>query len=102
MEEGGRANGVRLAGGELLPAQMVVVGIGIVPAVEPLIEAGTRGLNGVKVDGNAAPVFPTCSRSATARSTAMRLRTTPSALRNIIRSQDFSPARYSFERGGRS
>ncbi len=49
-EQGGRAYGVRLAGGEVLPAQMVIVGIGIVPAVEPLLAAGAVGGNGVQVD----------------------------------------------------
>jgi 3-phenylpropionate/trans-cinnamate dioxygenase ferredoxin reductase subunit len=39
----GRACGVRLAG-------MVIVGIGIVPAVEPLLAAGALGGNGVAVD----------------------------------------------------
>jgi 3-phenylpropionate/trans-cinnamate dioxygenase ferredoxin reductase subunit len=48
--EGGRAAGVRLAGGEFLAATMVVVGIGIVPAVEPLLAAGAAGGNGVDVD----------------------------------------------------
>ena len=47
---GGRASGVRLADGEVLPAEMVIVGIGIVPAVEPLIAAGAEGGNGVSVD----------------------------------------------------
>jgi 3-phenylpropionate/trans-cinnamate dioxygenase ferredoxin reductase subunit len=46
----GRAGGVRLAGGEVLPAEMVIVGIGIVPAVAPLLAAGAEGGNGVKVD----------------------------------------------------
>ena len=49
-EEGGRAVGVRLAGGEVLPAQMIIVGIGIIPAVEPLLAAGAEGGNGVLVD----------------------------------------------------
>jgi len=48
--EGGRVTGVRMADGELLPAEMVIVGIGIVPAVEPLIAAGAEGGNGVAVD----------------------------------------------------
>jgi 3-phenylpropionate/trans-cinnamate dioxygenase ferredoxin reductase component len=48
--EEGRASGVRLACGELLPAEMVIVGIGIVPAVEPLLAAGAAGSNGVDVD----------------------------------------------------
>ena len=42
--------GVRLAGGETIAADMVIVGIGIVPAVAPLIEAGAAGGNGVAVD----------------------------------------------------
>ncbi|MEX3957428.1 NAD(P)/FAD-dependent oxidoreductase [Trinickia sp. EG282A] len=46
----GRATGVRLADGSVLPAEMVVVGIGIDPAVEPLIAAGAAGSNGVTVD----------------------------------------------------
>lgn len=49
-EQDGRATGVRLAGGEVLPCQMVIVGIGIIPAVEPLLAAGAEGGNGVKVD----------------------------------------------------
>jgi 3-phenylpropionate/trans-cinnamate dioxygenase ferredoxin reductase subunit len=46
----GHVTGVRLANGEHLPADMVIVGIGIVPAVEPLLEAGAAGRNGVDVD----------------------------------------------------
>ena len=49
-EADGRATGVRLADGTVLPAQMVIVGIGIVPAVEPLLAAGADGGNGVAVD----------------------------------------------------
>ena len=45
------ATGVRLADGERIAAQMVIVGIGIVPAVGPLIAAGADGGNGVAVDG---------------------------------------------------
>ncbi|MBL3960996.1 NAD(P)/FAD-dependent oxidoreductase [Burkholderia sp. KCJ3K979] len=48
---GGRVTGVRLVDDEILPVEMVVVGIGIVPAVEPLLAAGAAGGNGVKVDG---------------------------------------------------
>ncbi len=47
---GGRANGVRLADGEVIPADMIILGIGIVPAVEPLRLAGARTSNGVAVD----------------------------------------------------
>lgn len=45
-----RACGVRLADGEIVPADMVIVGIGIIPSVQPLIEAGAEGGNGVLVD----------------------------------------------------
>ncbi len=47
---GARVAGVRLATGEVMPADMVIVGIGIVPAVEPLLVAGAAGGNGVQVD----------------------------------------------------
>jgi 3-phenylpropionate/trans-cinnamate dioxygenase ferredoxin reductase subunit len=49
-ERDGRAAGVRLIGGEVIPAEMVIVGIGILPAVEPLLQAGLKGGNGVEVD----------------------------------------------------
>jgi 3-phenylpropionate/trans-cinnamate dioxygenase ferredoxin reductase subunit len=47
---GGVATGVRLRGGQVLPADMIVVGIGIVPAIEPLVKAGAAAGNGVHVD----------------------------------------------------
>jgi 3-phenylpropionate/trans-cinnamate dioxygenase ferredoxin reductase subunit len=43
--------GVRLATGELIPAELVIVGIGIVPSILPLLDAGAHGGNGVAVDG---------------------------------------------------
>ena len=46
----GWVTGVRMSDGSVLPADMVVVGIGIVPAVEPLIAAGAASGNGVEVD----------------------------------------------------
>lgn len=46
----GKATGVRLADGEVIPCDFVVVGIGIVPSVAPLIAAGASGTNGVDVD----------------------------------------------------
>ena len=49
-ERDGAATGVRLADGTVLPCEMVIVGIGIVPAVAPLLEAGAAGGNGVDVD----------------------------------------------------
>jgi 3-phenylpropionate/trans-cinnamate dioxygenase ferredoxin reductase subunit len=48
--EQGRATGVRLSDSAFIPAQMVVVGIGIIPAVGPLLTAGAAGGNGVDVD----------------------------------------------------
>jgi 3-phenylpropionate/trans-cinnamate dioxygenase ferredoxin reductase subunit len=49
-ERDGAACGVRLGDGTVLPGEMVVVGIGIVPAVGPLLDAGASGGNGVAVD----------------------------------------------------
>lgn len=46
----GKATGVKLADGEIIPADMVIVGIGIVPSIGPLITAGASGANGVNVD----------------------------------------------------
>ena len=46
----GRASGVRLATDEVIAAEMVIVGIGIVPFVAPLIEQGATGDGGVLVD----------------------------------------------------
>ena len=48
--EGGKVSGVRLADDTLIPADMVIVGIGIIPATQPLIAAGAEGGNGVNVD----------------------------------------------------
>lgn len=45
-----RATGVRLSTGEVIPADLVIVGIGIVPATQPLVAAGAHGGNGVLVD----------------------------------------------------
>ena len=46
----GRVSGVRLGDGSEIACQMVIVGIGIVPAVGPLLSAGAAGGNGVDVD----------------------------------------------------
>ncbi len=48
--EGGNVTGVRLEGGEVIPCEIVIVGIGIIPSVGPLIAAGAAGSNGVDVD----------------------------------------------------
>lgn len=58
LEKDGRASGVRLVDGTELPAQMVVVGIGVTPSVAPLIEAGAAGGNGVAVDGQCRTSLP--------------------------------------------
>jgi 3-phenylpropionate/trans-cinnamate dioxygenase ferredoxin reductase subunit len=50
IEGGNRLAGVRMADGELIPADIVIVGIGIEPSVSPLLDAGASGGNGVKVD----------------------------------------------------
>ncbi|MFV3126772.1 NAD(P)/FAD-dependent oxidoreductase [Niveispirillum sp. KHB5.9] len=48
--EGGRVTGVALSTGEILSADLVIVGIGIIPNVEPLMDAGLACPNGVRVD----------------------------------------------------
>ncbi|MCM8731062.1 NAD(P)/FAD-dependent oxidoreductase [Hephaestia sp. GCM10023244] len=53
-----RVSGVRLADGTLLPADMVIIGIGIDPAVAPLIGAGAAGGNGVAVDAQCRTSLP--------------------------------------------
>lgn len=53
-----RVTGVRLADGEVVPAEMVIVGIGIVPAVQPLLDAGAQGGNGVLVDAQCRTTLP--------------------------------------------
>ena len=48
--ENGKVSGVCLQDGSILPADMVIVGIGIIPSVAPLLRAGLDGGNGVLVD----------------------------------------------------
>ncbi|MGN6499883.1 MAG: NAD(P)/FAD-dependent oxidoreductase [Tsuneonella sp.] len=48
--ENGWVRRVKLADGTAIACDMVVVGIGVVPAVGPLIAAGAAGANGVDVD----------------------------------------------------
>ncbi|MBL0923422.1 MAG: FAD-dependent oxidoreductase, partial [Sphingomonadaceae bacterium] len=50
IEGEARATGIRLADGRVIPADLVIVGIGIVPAVAPLLAASAEGGNGVRVD----------------------------------------------------
>lgn len=46
----GLATGVKLADGRVLDADMVIVGIGIIPETGPLVAAGAAAGNGVDVD----------------------------------------------------
>jgi 3-phenylpropionate/trans-cinnamate dioxygenase ferredoxin reductase subunit len=48
--DGTTVTGVRLVDGSVLPAEIVIVGIGIIPSVGPLLSAGASGGNGVDVD----------------------------------------------------
>ncbi|MEO0033022.1 MAG: hypothetical protein RIS94_2780 [Pseudomonadota bacterium] len=58
LEGIGRVSGVRLVDGTLIPAEAVIVGIGIVPAVAPLIAAGAAGSNGVDIDDHCRTSLP--------------------------------------------
>ncbi|MDX3969228.1 MAG: FAD-dependent oxidoreductase [Bradyrhizobium sp.] len=53
-----RVTGVRLSNGELVEADIVVVGIGILPAVGPLLAAGAEGGKGVRVDAQCRTSLP--------------------------------------------
>ena len=50
--------GVRLADGQMVAADLAIVGIGIIPEVEPLIAAGAEGGNGVDVDARCRTSLP--------------------------------------------
>jgi len=52
------ATGVSLFGGDLVPADMVIVGIGIAPGVAPLHAAGAAGADGVDVDAHCRTSLP--------------------------------------------
>ena len=58
IEGKGHVSGVRLADGKVIPAGLVIVGIGIVPNVEPLLAAGAAGDNGVAVDDHNRTSLP--------------------------------------------
>lgn len=58
VEGASHVEGVRLTDETVLAAQMVIVGIGIVPAVAPLLAAGADGGNGVDVDENCRTSLP--------------------------------------------
>jgi 3-phenylpropionate/trans-cinnamate dioxygenase ferredoxin reductase component len=58
LEGDGRVSAVTLSSGEDIPADLVIVGIGLVPAVAPLLNAGAQGGNGVLVDGACRTTLP--------------------------------------------
>jgi 3-phenylpropionate/trans-cinnamate dioxygenase ferredoxin reductase component len=58
VEGDSAVTGVRLASGEVIPAQMVIVGIGIIPCIEPLATAGAECGNGVMVDAQCRTTLP--------------------------------------------
>jgi 3-phenylpropionate/trans-cinnamate dioxygenase ferredoxin reductase subunit len=53
-----RVTGVILGSGETIAADMVIVGVGILPSVQPLFEAGASGANGVLVDAQCRTSLP--------------------------------------------
>ncbi len=54
----GAVSGVRLADGSLVEADMVIVGIGIIPSIAPLAAAGADTGNGVIVDAHCRTSLP--------------------------------------------
>jgi 3-phenylpropionate/trans-cinnamate dioxygenase ferredoxin reductase subunit len=50
LEGAEKVSSVVLAGGERLKADLVIVGIGIVPQIEPLVRAGAEASDGVEID----------------------------------------------------
>lgn len=58
VTEEGRLKGVRMADGETVPADIAIVGIGIVPEIAPLVEAGATASNGVAVDPQCRTSLP--------------------------------------------
>jgi len=54
----GRVTGVRTSAGERIPAQMVIVGIGVVPNVELAQAAGLEIMNGIRVDAQMRTANP--------------------------------------------
>lgn len=54
----GRVRYVELTSGEMLRADMVIVGIGIIPCVAPLQAAGAKGDHGVEIDAQCRTSLP--------------------------------------------
>ncbi len=58
LEGKDRVEGIRLTDESLVAVQMAIVGIGIIPAVAPLLAAGATGGNGVDVDEHCRTSLP--------------------------------------------
>ncbi len=58
IEGVGKVSAVRLADGERIACEAVIVGIGIIPAVAPLKAAGANGENGIDVDDQCRTSLP--------------------------------------------
>ncbi|WP_176593535.1 NAD(P)/FAD-dependent oxidoreductase [Sphingobium sp. EM0848] len=58
FEGHGRLEGLRFTDESLVPAQLAIVGIGIIPVVGPLLAAGAEGHNGVEVDEHCCTSLP--------------------------------------------
>lgn len=58
LEGEDRVSGVAFADGTNVAADMVIVGIGIIPSVKPLLSAGAKGGNGVEVDAQCRTSLP--------------------------------------------
>lgn len=57
--DGGRVTGVRLGDGAVIPCDIAIIGIGIVPAVTPLLAAGANAAaGGVAVDAHCRTSIP--------------------------------------------
>jgi 3-phenylpropionate/trans-cinnamate dioxygenase ferredoxin reductase subunit len=86
--ENGRVSGVHLHNGDIIAAQMLIVGIGIVPAVAPLLDCGAEGGNGVAVDEHCRTSLPDiyavgdCALHVNrhARNTALRIESVQNAV----------------------
>ncbi|NBW74402.1 MAG: NAD(P)/FAD-dependent oxidoreductase [Sphingomonadaceae bacterium] len=58
IEGEGRVSGVKLADGSVIPADVVIVGIGIIPSIGVLLTAGAVGGNGVDIDAQCRTSLP--------------------------------------------
>ena len=58
IEGEGRVTGVKLADGTIIPADVVIVGIGIIPSIGVLVAAGAAGGNGLDVDAQCRTNLP--------------------------------------------